>query len=353
MDAKNKKFSDPYPTNLGDVQTDIDYWASRQHEGAPGSEFDQQIRSRLEHLRHLHDRYSRQAKPVSDPDQQSQKPKAHSGRPDFIDTLIIIFVSAAAIIFIFWISSQTLNLENFITVPEFIRDSFKAIWSSIAAGATGIGLAAYKAFTRTASQPRPNYLLLIGATTLSILILIFVMLLFLQSLGTRFHFSPPSDTDLLEVDSPTAISHALNLKADPLGNTYYQMTGHYSIKGRAIEGTVEKAMVEIDKSKTPFLPMHYQNLQVMVCYVDRSQGNEFLNGFPNGMTPQWANSTRIDVDSSPGLKQDLPGFNFKLTIPDYIKSRKLWLCSALGFPGGYVPGHQVSSQLDLKPTGPR
>lgn len=57
-----KAFSDPYPTNLNDVQVEIDYWASRQHEGQPGSNFDQNVRNRLEQLRHLHDRYSRQGK---------------------------------------------------------------------------------------------------------------------------------------------------------------------------------------------------------------------------------------------------------------------------------------------------
>jgi pyrimidine deaminase RibD-like protein len=61
-----KTFSDPYPTNLNDVQVEIDYWASRQHEGLPGSSFDQNIRNRLEHLRHLYERYSRQAESSAD-----------------------------------------------------------------------------------------------------------------------------------------------------------------------------------------------------------------------------------------------------------------------------------------------
>jgi pyrimidine deaminase RibD-like protein len=61
--AMERNFEDPYPTTLNDVQAEIDYWASRQHEGQPGSDFDKDVRKRLKHLRHLHGRYVYQAEP--------------------------------------------------------------------------------------------------------------------------------------------------------------------------------------------------------------------------------------------------------------------------------------------------
>ena len=63
MPRMERNFEDPYPTTLNDVQVEIDYWASRQHEGQPGSDFDNDVRKRLEHLRHLYDRYLRQVEP--------------------------------------------------------------------------------------------------------------------------------------------------------------------------------------------------------------------------------------------------------------------------------------------------
>jgi hypothetical protein len=175
-----------------------------------------------------------------------------------------------------------------------------------------------------------------------------------QSLGQRTHFTPPADTDLIEVGSHTEITHPLNIKGEPLGNIYYEMTGRYTVKDRTIQGTVESGLLEIDKDLKMITPMHFQSLQVLVCYVDRSQGNEYLNAFPNAFMPQWTNSMRIDADGSPGLKQSLPGFKFKLIVPNEVHSTKFWLCGALAHSGGgYFPGHQISAQMDIAPKKSR
>jgi len=113
-------------------------------------------------------------------EQKNDQPQVQA-YPDLVDTLIIILVSAAAIIFIFWIASQTLNLSNFVKLPDFIQDSFSAVWTSIASGVTGIGLAVYKALTRKPNQRHPSYLLWIGIVTVSFLLLILVMLLVLKN----------------------------------------------------------------------------------------------------------------------------------------------------------------------------
>jgi hypothetical protein len=59
---RQRTFEDPYPITLEEVEAEIDDWASQRHEGQPGSDFDQNISNRLEHLRHLHARYKENQK---------------------------------------------------------------------------------------------------------------------------------------------------------------------------------------------------------------------------------------------------------------------------------------------------
>ena len=67
---------------------------------------------------------------------ENHPPKsAHAG---FVDTLIIIFVSAI-VIFLLWAASRAKGIEAFEHLPSWLQDSYKAIWSSIAAGTAGFG----------------------------------------------------------------------------------------------------------------------------------------------------------------------------------------------------------------------
>ncbi len=45
--------TDPYPDSAEEVLKDIRYWASRQGEGQPGSQWEEQVRNRLDQLRFL------------------------------------------------------------------------------------------------------------------------------------------------------------------------------------------------------------------------------------------------------------------------------------------------------------
>jgi len=51
---------DPYPTTLEGVRQEMDYWATRQGEGVPGSIWEEGVHNRLEHLRNLEDRFRQQ-----------------------------------------------------------------------------------------------------------------------------------------------------------------------------------------------------------------------------------------------------------------------------------------------------
>jgi len=110
--------------------------------------------------------------------------------PDLIDSLIVILVSSAVVIFLFWVASRSLNIDTFEVLPDFITKSFAGIWASAASGATGVGLAIYKGLTRS-DQPRPNYLLWIGGTAAAFLLSVFLLLHVLRQVGPSTSPSKP------------------------------------------------------------------------------------------------------------------------------------------------------------------
>ncbi len=95
--------------------------------------------------------------------------------PGFLDAIIIILVSSATVIFLLWATSRTLNINAFESLPAWLEKAYNAIWASVVAGTAGIGLAIVNVFTRKPEHPRPNYLLLIGITTVGMIALIFFM----------------------------------------------------------------------------------------------------------------------------------------------------------------------------------
>lgn len=98
-----------------------------------------------------------------------------SSAPGFLDSIIILLVSAALIIFLLWATSRTLGVDAFEHLPSWLENSYHAIWTAIASGAAGIGLAIVQVLTRKAENPRPNYLLYILGTTVLLLLLILVL----------------------------------------------------------------------------------------------------------------------------------------------------------------------------------
>jgi hypothetical protein len=106
---------------------------------------------------------------------QVRKATKKSSAPGFLDSIIIILVSGAIVIFLLWATSRTLGINAFEHLPDWLEKAYNAVWTSAVAGTAGIGLAIVKTFTKKPDDPRPNFLLMIGITTITMLLLIFFM----------------------------------------------------------------------------------------------------------------------------------------------------------------------------------
>jgi hypothetical protein len=101
--------------------------------------------------------------------------ESQTSSPGFLDSIIIILVSSALVLFLLWVTSRVRGIDAFEHLPGWLSESYHAIWTSIATGTAGIGLAIVKVLTRKPQDRRPNYLLLIGITTVVMVIFIFIL----------------------------------------------------------------------------------------------------------------------------------------------------------------------------------
>jgi|SRR6185295_771271 len=102
-------------------------------------------------------------------DMTPPQPKVH---PDLIDAFIILLLAAAIAIFVFAMATQFISSPVFQKLPSFVTDTYTAVWSSVVAGAAGIGGALLKALTRTPGAQTPNYLFYVVFTAIGLIVLI-------------------------------------------------------------------------------------------------------------------------------------------------------------------------------------
>jgi hypothetical protein len=95
-------------------------------------------------------------------------------RTTLLDAAIIILISVAVTILIFWFATTLLGGTVLARLPDFIRDPFKAIWSSVLTGGAGIGLAILRAL-QARSGARPDYLVRIGITVGAICLFVLIV----------------------------------------------------------------------------------------------------------------------------------------------------------------------------------
>jgi len=94
--------------------------------------------------------------------------------PGFLDSSIILLMSAALVLFLLWTTSRTIGVDSFENLPSWLSRSSNAIWTSFVSGSLGICLVFAKAKLHRYDS-HSNYLVLIAITTVIMLVLIYVL----------------------------------------------------------------------------------------------------------------------------------------------------------------------------------
>jgi hypothetical protein len=248
-------------------------------------------------------------------------------KPDLTDSLIILLISAAITIFIFWISSQYLGQENFARLPDWIVGTYKGIWSSVVTGTVGIGAALLKAFTSRA-RPQPHYLKYIGITTgclfVPIVIIVAAPAAFPQIRG-RKQIQPPTGVARVNVNS--AASTDFDLEAEPQNPVTYVLKGSFIVENRTLKGHLASGKVTVAKDPPKSLSSAVNRISFQVCYLDPTNGDDLVTVYPGYSGSR--DSIEVNLPLRPGASYDLPAADFAFDLPKGKPLDRAWLCAAL------------------------
>jgi hypothetical protein len=257
-------------------------------------------------------------------------------KPDLTDSLIILLISAAITIFIFWISSQYLGQENFQRLPEWIIGTYKGIWSSVATGAVGIGAALLKAFTNRGRRP-PHYLKYIGTTTACLLFVVGAIVaapaVFPQIQG-RKRMQPPTGVARIAVNSTAAVDFDLEAQPQTVPLTYV-LKGTFSVASGILKGHLASGRVTVAKELPEGFPEAISRISFRACYLTPVNGMDQMIAYPDN--PKSRDSIDVNLPLTPNASYDLTPADFAFELPDGKSMDRSWLCAALWNGVGYFP----------------
>jgi|SRR5271165_3042411 len=254
--------------------------------------------------------------------------------PDLTEALIIILISAAILIFVFWISTQFVGQDRFSVLPNYIVAVFKNIWSSIVTGAAGIGLAILNAFNKR-GQPHPNYLKYIAFTVLALFIPIAAIVTFavVSKLSLPVAQQPPNTTT---IDVNGAGKTEFDLENSPLsGPLRYVLRGSFTVSNGVLSGHLNKGEITVSNSLPEMFPRAINRISFRACYNDPATPQQLRNIFP----PYAKARDSIDVNFplKPGATYSVPDADFAFDLPDAKHVSKAWLCGALWTEISFFP----------------
>lgn len=254
--------------------------------------------------------------------------------PDLAETFIILLISAAISIFLLWVSAQSLGRETFSHLPDWIVGTYKGIWTSVGAGAAGVGLAIAKAFN-SKSRSHPHYLKYIGVTTACILVPIALVAavpyIFPQISGQQ-PLPTPAGVTLIKVNGQKTDFDLENYV--PGSPVTINLKGSFTAVDGILKGHLDSGKIKALITAVP--AVHVNSVSFLVCYL--YQANGYDQSFYYPPTPRSPQMINLDFTISQDASVEVPGGDFSFPLPAKKFLDRAWLCAALlNTPGFSYP----------------
>ena len=255
-------------------------------------------------------------------------PSELAGKPDpghslsLLDTLIIILTSCSVVIFVFTIGAKFLGRDTFDKLPDFLKDSYSALWSAGAvAGGALVGSVVDSLSKREST--RASFIVYIMATTLMIMALI-VGTVELSRIVEGPQFSVPNGASSLDFRANTAAPVDFYLQNRLGGGNQARIRGSYQIRDGELSGEVSEA--ELDPVLVGAAPsLHLYSISIHVCFL------AVRNGYPvSTQTPEFPTaSNREKIDTLADIQQPypVPAFSFRIEVAHIDNVAPAYLCA--------------------------
>jgi hypothetical protein len=252
---------------------------------------------------------------------------ADSDRLNLLETIVVLAISCAIVIFVFAISAAGLGNYRF-RLPDFLTDSVKTVWSLATAGGVAVAGSALDAALRR--HPRrvsyPKYVLI---TTGVLFVPIAGLLWFGKPETTRLR--PVPGATALDISGETSESKSFELAMMPMpAAVALFVNGEVAVANGRLTGTASGTNT---RPPFPFIPAaHTVGTQVALhlCYYKEQPGNSFPTIGYAPAFPQPTNTGKVSVaipmqDDQVGI----PSFEFDIEIPEIADPEAVWLCAFL------------------------
>ena len=101
-------------------------------------------------------------------------PSPRGQSPGLLDGLIILFASAAILLFLFWLATALNRNPVFTTLPTWVASAFSSVWGAITSTALGVVAALVRAF-KYGPTPHPNYIAWILGVVIALIVLVWFL----------------------------------------------------------------------------------------------------------------------------------------------------------------------------------
>jgi len=251
---------------------------------------------------------------------------APSRQLSLLDAVIIILASCSVVIFVFTIGAKFLGRDTFDRLPDFLKDSYSALWSAGVVAGGALAGSVVDALSRREST-KANFIFYIMGTTIAIMILIVGTIELTKSTEAPPFLVPNGAKAIdIRVNSTKPIEFFLQNKG--FGGNPVRILGSYEIKDGRLFGSVSGS--QLDPMFTPAPPnVHLSTISIHVCYLSNRNGMPTFARSPE--LPTDANREAITTAANIAVPYKIPDFKFSINIADIDNIGPPYLC-------GYIDG---------------
>ena len=252
-------------------------------------------------------------------------PKSPSkGQLSLLDAVIVILTSCSILIFVFTIGAKFLGHATFDKLPDFIKDSYSAIWSAgVVAGGALVG-SVVDTLSKSPST-KANFIVYILATTILIMALIIGTVELSRSIEGP-QFSVPNGATAIDVSRDLAAPIDFYLQNKLGFGNQVRISGTYKIKDGQLTGSVSSSEVDPIIGLAPgAAPLKLTSISVHVCFLTVRGGAPIYTQVP--AFPSATNGEKIATTTNISSPYQIPNFQFVIPVRKIDSIAPPYLCA--------------------------
>jgi hypothetical protein len=240
-----------------------------------------------------------------------------------LDTVIIILASCSIVIFVFTIGAKFLHQDTFDKLPDFIKNSYTALWSAgVVAGGALVGSVIDALSTRESTKG--SFILYIMGTTILLMALIVGTIELARSVDDPRFIVPSGATEVSVTSNTARPVHFYMQNRFNVGNQA-RIQGTYEVKDGELTGQVLNSEIEPFPQGAVAPSTQMTSISIHICYLG---AQNHLPVFTQ--TPQFPiDSNREVISTTANMQQPfpIPDFKFKIDVANLTYVSPPYLCA--------------------------